>query len=64
MEVNVRLTAKPELLGTEGDGYVAVALPKMENIDAIKATLLSAEQYAELLESDAADSETAASQAN
>lgn len=48
MEVNTRLVEHPELLATEGDGFVAVALPKMENIDAIKAALLTAEQYAEL----------------
>lgn len=52
MEVNTRLVDKPELLATEGDGFVAVALPKMENIDAIKAALLTAEQYAELRKRD------------
>lgn len=48
MEVNTRLVERPELLAAEGDGYVAAALPKMENIDAIKAGLFSVEQYAEL----------------
>lgn len=58
MEVNTRLVQQPELLATEGDGFVAVALPKMENIDAIKAALLTAEQYADLLKRDETQSTT------
>lgn len=46
--MNTRLREHPELLTEEGDGYVAVGLPKPENIDAIKGALLTTEQYEEL----------------
>lgn len=50
IEVNQRIVARPELLALEGDGYVAIGLPKMENIDSIKDKLLTAEQYRALNE--------------
>lgn len=53
LEVNTRLVKQPELLAEEGDGYVAVGLPKPENIEAIKSALITVEQYAELTKSSA-----------
>ena len=47
IEVNERLIANPELLAQEGDGYVAICLPKIENADVIKQTLISEELYKE-----------------
>lgn len=48
IEVNGNIAERPELLAIPGDGYVAVCLPKPENCEAIKAGLLSVDQYAVL----------------
>lgn len=45
IEINSKLLQNPELIKTEGDGYVAVVLPKPENCDGIKAKLLTELQY-------------------
>jgi len=45
IEVNERLVDKPELLLQEGSGYVAICLPKIENSDNIKQSLMSEELY-------------------
>lgn len=50
IEVNQRIVERPDLLALEGDGYVAVGLPKIENIDSIKEKLLTEEQYRALNE--------------
>lgn len=47
LEVNERLLDDPELLATEGNGYAAICLPKIENADVIKQTLISEESYKE-----------------
>lgn len=48
IEVNERLIDNPELLAQEGDGYVAICLPKIENCDNIKQSLISGEEYEKL----------------
>lgn len=53
IEVNEALikSATPdELLRREGDGFIAILLPKIEMMDAIKGSLLSEEQYKALRE--------------
>lgn len=45
VEVNERLLKNPELIGKEGEGYVAVVLPKIEKCAEIKAQLMTEEQY-------------------
>lgn len=50
IEVNERIINHPELLALEGDGYVAIGLPKMENIETIKEKLMTEKQYQELCE--------------
>ncbi|KAJ6637515.1 Protein Abitram [Pseudolycoriella hygida] len=45
IEVNERLMKNPGLLAKEGDGYVAICLPKIENADVIKQSLISEELY-------------------
>ncbi|XP_039491204.1 protein Abitram [Drosophila santomea] len=51
VEVNTALVEEPKLLEQlpEGAGYFAILLPKIENCDAIKASLLTQEQYEERL---------------
>jgi len=51
VEVNTALVEEPKLLEKlpEGAGYFAILLPKIENCDAIKASLLTQEQYEERL---------------
>ncbi|XP_017047080.1 protein Abitram [Drosophila ficusphila] len=51
VEVNTGLVEEPKLLEQlpEGAGYFAILLPKIENCDAIKASLLTQEQYEERL---------------
>ncbi|XP_016937631.3 protein Abitram [Drosophila suzukii] len=51
VEVNTSLVEEPKLLEQlpEGAGYFAILLPKIENCDAIKASLLTQEQYEERL---------------
>ncbi|KAG4068796.1 hypothetical protein HA402_002487 [Bradysia odoriphaga] len=44
-EVNERLMDNPQLLAQEGDGYVAICLPKIDKVDDIKQTLISEEEY-------------------
>lgn len=48
IEVNGKIIESPELLTIPGDGYVAICLPKPENCEAIKASLLTVDQYAAL----------------
>jgi len=45
LEVNERLIDNPELLAQEGNGYVAICLPKIENAEVIKKSLISEESY-------------------
>jgi len=51
VEVNTALVEEPKLLEQlpEGAGYFAILLPKIENCDAIKASLLTQEQYEDRL---------------
>lgn len=49
IEVNSNVVENPKLLSIEGDGYIAIGLPKPENCDKIKNTLLTKEQYLELI---------------
>ncbi|XP_016990147.1 protein Abitram [Drosophila rhopaloa] len=51
VEVNTALVQEPKLLEQlpEGAGFFAILLPKIENCDAIKASLLTQEQYEERL---------------
>ncbi|KAH8383831.1 hypothetical protein KR009_010726 [Drosophila setifemur] len=51
VEVNTAVVEDPKLLEQlpEGAGYFAILLPKIENCDAIKASLLTQEQYEERL---------------
>jgi len=51
VEVNTALVEEPKLLEQlpEGAGYFAILLPKIENCDAIKASLLTQEQFEERL---------------
>lgn len=45
VEVNERLLTNIDLLKKEGDGYIAVVLPKPDNCDGIKKSMLSEEDY-------------------
>jgi len=45
IEVNERLLLNPNLIGVDGDGYIAVILPKVEKCDDMKTHLLSDEEY-------------------
>lgn len=45
IEVNERVVKDVSLLGIEGDGYIAVVLPKPEHCDEIKSSLMTEEQY-------------------
>lgn len=49
IEVNERLIADPTMAAQEGDGYVAICLPKIDNADVIKEALVSEESYKKLL---------------
>lgn len=53
VEVNERLLARPESIGKDGIGYVAIILPKIEKFDDIIGELLTDEQYQLLLASTA-----------
>lgn len=55
IEVNERLIDNPELLAQEGNGYVAICLPKIENADVIKQNLISEELYQRTLSDDHID---------
>ena len=49
VEVNELLGGSPGTIKKgEGDGYVAIVLPKLESSEAVKGALLSEEQYKEL----------------
>ncbi|KAH8407060.1 hypothetical protein KR222_004960 [Zaprionus bogoriensis] len=56
VEVNTELLTHPKLLeqAPEGAGYFAILLPKIENCDDIKASLLTREQYEERMKKDEA----------
>lgn len=45
VEVNKRVVENMSLLREEGDGYVAVVMPKPEQCEAIKGKLMSREEY-------------------
>lgn len=45
VEVNERLLQNIDLLKIEGEGYIAVVLPKPENCENIKKSMLSEEEY-------------------
>lgn len=45
VEVNERLHQNLKLIGVDGDGYIAVVLPKIEKCADIKSQLLSEEEY-------------------
>lgn len=56
VEVNERLRENLKLIGVDGDGYIAVVLPKIEKCADIKSQLLTEEEYlAKLNESNATD---------
>lgn len=50
VEVNDRLLTDPTLIGKDGDGYIAVILPKLEKIADIIGNLLTESQYKEKLQ--------------
>lgn len=50
VEVNERLLANPSLIGKDGDGYVAVVLPKIEKVADIIGGLLTEGQFKEKME--------------
>lgn len=50
IEVNSRIIKNPNLMAEIGDGYLAIVLPKPENCDEIRASLLTEEKYREFLE--------------
>jgi len=41
IEINERLLKNPDLIGQDGDGYVAVVLPKPDKCEEIKAELMT-----------------------
>lgn len=45
LEVNTRLIKNPDLIGTEGNGYIGIMLPKPEQCDKIKTSLITQETY-------------------
>lgn len=45
VEVNERLRDNLKLIGVDGDGYIAVVLPKIEKCADIKSQLLTEEEY-------------------
>lgn len=45
IEINERLVTNPELIQMEGDGYVAIVLPKPENCENIKKSLMTKDDY-------------------
>lgn len=45
VQVNEKLIDEPTILEREGDGFVAICLPKLENCNSIKDSLLSQQQY-------------------
>uniref|UniRef100_A0A2M4APC9 Putative glycine cleavage system h protein n=1 Tax=Anopheles triannulatus TaxID=58253 RepID=A0A2M4APC9_9DIPT len=45
VEVNERITADPELMKIEGEGYVAVVMPKIEHCATMKTKLVSDDAY-------------------
>lgn len=45
VEVNERLRDNLKLIGVDGDGYIAVVLPKIDKCADIKSELLSDEEY-------------------
>lgn len=56
VEVNERLHENLKLIGVDGDGYIAVILPKIDKCADIKSQLLSEEDYlAKLNKSSATD---------
>lgn len=50
VEVNERLLVNPSLIGKDGDGYVAVVLPKIEKVADIIGGLLTECQFKEKME--------------
>lgn len=47
VEVNQRVVQDVGLLGKEGDGFIAIVMPKPEQCEGIKGKLMTAEQYRE-----------------
>lgn len=47
IEINDKLLTNPNLIGTDGHGYIAVILPKIEKCHDIKSDLFSVEEYNE-----------------
>lgn len=45
VEVNQNVVQDVKLLGVEGEGYVAIVMPKPEQCDAIKRSLMACEEY-------------------
>lgn len=45
IEINESLLLNPNLIGVDGNGFIAVILPKIENCDDIKTHLFSDEEY-------------------
>ncbi|KAH8360120.1 hypothetical protein KR093_010864 [Drosophila rubida] len=61
VEVNTALIEDPKLLerAAEGAGYFGILLPKIDNCDSIKASLLSQEQYEERIKNDKSEDKPA-----
>uniref|UniRef100_A0A182NFJ0 Actin-binding transcription modulator n=1 Tax=Anopheles dirus TaxID=7168 RepID=A0A182NFJ0_9DIPT len=45
VEVNERVVAEPEIMRLNGEGYVAIVMPKIEHCDSLKEKLLSHDAY-------------------
>lgn len=45
VEVNLDLLENPQLIGTDGDGYIAVVLPKLEKCKGQMELLINQEEY-------------------
>ncbi|XP_053671628.1 protein Abitram [Anopheles nili] len=50
VEVNERVVNDPEIMQLDGEGFVAIVMPKIENCNALKEKLLSWESYEKLRE--------------
>lgn len=48
IEVNASVVTNPAIISKEGDGYVAICLPKPDACDKIKESLLTQQEYDEL----------------
>ncbi|XP_055697385.1 protein Abitram [Phlebotomus papatasi] len=49
IEVNSRIVENPKMMESEGEGYVAIVLPRLDKVETIKASLMTEEQYNEVI---------------